>query len=79
MPRTGNVEQDGIELHSFCHQGKVNSGINPKVADVKIPKANPFKLFIVLRILFDKTDAKVVETDICTKICARCLLYGIGI
>ena len=30
-------------------------------------------------ILFDKTDAKVVETDICTKICARCLLYGIGI
>ena len=76
MPRTGNGRTG---WNRIAIRGKVNSGINPKVADVKIPKANPFKLFIVLRILFDKTDAKVVETDICTKICARCLLYGIGI
>ena len=38
-----------------------------------------FALWQCFIILFDKTDAKVVETDICTKICARCLLYGIGI
>lgn len=48
MPRTGN-DRTGWNLNCipFAIKGKVNNGINPNVADVKIPKANPFKLFIV--------------------------------